>query len=190
MKWYVWGSHKGIKYSLLEVNESKNQVVLRLIGTNTHLTLHALEVVKETPEFYLVKYQTEVQRLSKSQFIPMSWDLSNPILRNTWSDETVATARKMGFSNPEKHAYSVQNLIGVNAKNGYQICGIRIKINNSTTKKKYLDINKKLGEIPILNDNFRVQFVFTPHNGEYTQEKYDFIVNMKLGKIYLIINQL
>lgn len=190
MKKYIWGSYKRVNYSLIEVDESNNQVVLRPIGTKTHLTLHTLEVLRKTSKFYFVKYQNEIQKLSKKQFIPMSWDLSDPILKNTWSDETVKIARKKGFSNPEKHAYSVQNLIGVNAKNGCHICSIRIGLNNSTKKGKYLNVNNKIGVILMSKDNLIIEFVFIPQNNEEFKKNYSFIVNTKLGKIYLIINQL
>jgi len=185
---YLWGTWNNKNYALLVVIESKNQVVFRLIGTQTHLTLHNLKILKETPDFYLVEYQTETRELSKKHFIPISWDLSDPKLRNTWSDATVDIAGKMKFSNPEKHGYSVQNLLNINAeKTGCCICGVRIKINNSMTKQTYLNIGKKMGEIIMPSDNFMLNFIFMGRKNKSFRGSYGFVVNALRGKVCLKI---
>lgn len=188
---YLWGIYQGKKYALLAINESPNQAVFRIIGSPSHLTLHKLEIIKETREYYEVNYQSEPIKLSKNVYVPVSYNWNSPILKGAWSDDTVEIAKKMGFCHPEKHACSTQGIVMKDFKTEmWDIGSIRIKINDSSAKQTYLNIKKRLGSIRISSNNFMIRFIFsTCQKSQLQIVNYDFVVNTSFGNVFIKIDE-
>lgn len=188
MKKYVWGSYNGAIYSVLEVSESENQVVIRPVGTKTHLTLHKLDILEEKPEHWIVSYQKSPLILHKNLYAPISYNWNSPIIRGAWSDAKVTVAKSLKFRNPDKHAESSQGLlVKFDNFNGYDIGSSRIEINDSMSKQKYLKKNERIGKtIPISSVKFMVRIILSMHDSKY-KGQYDFSHTTGLGELFLLI---
>lgn len=190
IKKYVWGDYQGKKYSILEIVQSRNQIVIRAVGTKTHLTLHKLDIIKETKQYWLVKYQDSPLRLFKNIYTPISFNWNSPVIKGVWSNSKIGVAKKCGFLNPEKHAISSQGLL-IKFMNdpGYEVGGTRIKLNTSSSKTEYLKDINKIGEINLPNNQFIVNFVLSTPENEY-KRKSNFSFDTNLGRIFIIVDKI
>lgn len=188
MKKYVWGSYKGANYSILEVHKSKNQVVIRPVGTKSHLSLHKLDILEEKSDYWIVIYQKSQIKLFKKSHIPISFNWNSPVIGGNWSDAKISVARSLKFCNPEKHATSAQGLlVKLDNLQGYDIGSIRIEINDSMSKQKYLRQNEKVGKtIPIPSENFMVRIILSMPDNKY-KGQYNFSYKTGLGELFLLI---
>ncbi|MCX6816842.1 MAG: hypothetical protein NTZ93_03185 [Candidatus Beckwithbacteria bacterium] len=186
MQQYIWGTCQTKKYSILEVSQSQNQIVIRPIGTKTHLTLHKLDVKKETDQYWIVKYQNSPLKLYKNSYAPISFSWNSSAIRGVWSDLIVDVARKSGFLNPEKHATSSQGLL-VKCVNtmGYDIGTTRIELNHSSIKAKYLKQADKIAELDLKNTKFMVRIILSTPDNEY-KNKSDCSFETNLGKLFIV----
>lgn len=188
MKKYIWGLYKGIKYSLIEVNKSDHQVVLKPIGTKTHLTLHKLKIDDESDKYLIVKYQGSPLKLPKNSYAPISFNWSSPCIKDVWSKYKVQVAKNLGFLNPDKHATSSQGLlVRIDNIKGYDLGATRIELNKSMSKQKYLNQIDKIGkEIMIPKRVFMIRVILSTTDNEYKNLS-NFSFKTRLGKLFIVI---
>lgn len=188
MKKYIWGIFQKKKYSILEIDESQNQIVIRPIGPkDTHLTLHKLNIIKESDLYWLVNYQNFPLKLFKNSYEPISFNWNSPVIRGVWSDTKVEVAKACGFLDSEKHATSSQGLlVKLDNTEGYDVGTTKIQLNKSCNKLKYLRDVDKLGEIILQNDKFMIKIILSTQENKYNG-KSNFSFKSNLGKIHYIL---
>jgi len=189
MKKYLWGNYLNKKCSLIEINETNRQIVLRPVGSKNHVTLHQLPVVGETDNNYTIKYQGSRLTVPKSHSL-ISYSWNSPAIKGVWSTAKVNIAKKLGFKNSDKHATSSQGfLVKFVNSTGYDIGAVRVEINKSSLKKKYLKKGDKIGKIQLSEKKFMLRFILSTDENPYTG-KVDFSIKTHLGKIIFLIEKI
>ena len=144
------GNYNKTNYAYLIITAYSNQVVIRQIGSTTHLSIHRLPILSETRKTFTVKYQNSNLKLFKKTYTSLSYDWYTPNITSVWSDAKVEVAKKLNFSRAIYHGYMNQGLIMKDKENGWEIGGILIKLNERMTSRKYLKMDKiQVSEFPI-----------------------------------------
>lgn len=190
MKKYLWGNYLGKKYSLLEIDETSGQIVLRPVGSKNHVTLHGLHILSETENHYTVKYQGSNLTISKNTHSLVSYNWNSPAIKGVWSDARVEVAKLEGFKNPDKHATSDQGiLVKLMNSTGYDIGAVRIDLNKSSLKDKYLKKSDKTGEVKLSDKKFMLRFILSTNENPYKGRE-DFSIDTQLGRLIFLIEDI
>lgn len=134
-------SHNNLKPFIFIDNHKSDQVVIRFLTRDEHVTIH---------------HQLD-GRLLKTHYFP---DKSPSV----WDDLRVQTARTLGLSKPERHANYIDHsyLSVIGNISGYYLLGRRIDLLQLHPKKNYYQ--KITNTIDVEKNNFMLQIYLSTFN--------------------------
>ncbi|HAI63243.1 MAG: hypothetical protein UU64_C0007G0034 [candidate division WWE3 bacterium GW2011_GWF2_41_45] len=164
------------KYAIVKITDKKDangcsQVVVRFIGSKSHLTVHELPVINREKQKTIVSFGGEnISLYLEEDELPLSYSWTHPSIRGVWSDTRAEIARKLRFDNPQKHGIQAQQLMQkvYNEKgslNGYYLGSCRVKLNDSSKKDKY--IKKSVTKIDLDNDGPVLKLILSTKYNKY-----------------------
>lgn len=189
MKKYLWGNYLGKKYSLIEIDETVEQIVLRPVGSKNHVTLHRLHILSQTNSHYTVEYQKSRLTIPKNTHSLVSYNWNSPTIKGVWSTAKVDVAKKLGFKNPDKHATSSQGILAKFVDStGYNIGAVRVELNKSSSKNRYLKKSDKISEIQLPEKELMLRFTLSTDENPY-KGKGNFSIKTKLGELIFLVDK-
>jgi len=182
--------YNGSVFPVIELIDTKREVVIRFIHTTHHWTLHKAKIISDTGKYLLIKNGHEELKILKNsnpdQIIFTSYDEDKA--RSTWDSCRVKIAEKCGYKNPKRHGkYIIHELLKTtNGERLYDLGGRTVNLIQKNGDNKYLKNNTfNIGKSFVIKP--MLEGFLTTENSR-SNNNYLF-VECSLGFLYFIISE-